>query len=304
MHIRYLTKITALLLHYYCTIIGLLLHYLAYARVLFNYSYPIHQPLFYQKITLFLAHVKYLLYLCSAQKTNVQRLTSYDLRLTTKITSMQIDNIYTVLGAAVLPPFLLVFYVWWKDKAQREPLMQMSKGFLYGVISAGIALFLESALSAAYLVPDEPTTLFQAAWKAFVGAAIPEELAKLLMLWLLLRRNKYFDERFDGIVYAACVGMGFAATENIIYLFTNLDNWQSVAVGRAMFAVPGHFLFAVAMGYFYSMICFGDLDWRKSSRIFWAPVLLHGTYDALLMMSNVGTMWSGILLIGFYKVGS
>ena len=213
---------------------------------------------------------------------------------------MQIDNIYTVILAAILPPFLLVLYIWWKDRYQREPFLELAKAFFYGVISAGIAIVFETALSYMLLVPSEPTTLLQATWKAFVGAAIPEELAKLLMLWLLLRRSKYFDERFDGIVYAACIGMGFAATENIIYLFSNLEQWQSVAVGRAMFAVPGHFFFAVAMGYFYSMIYFGDMSWRKSARIFWVPVLLHGTYDALLMMREVGTMWSGILLICFY----
>jgi len=140
----------------------------------------------------------------------------------------------------------------------------------------------------------------QALWKAFVGAAIPEELAKLLMLWLLLRKNKYFDERFDGIVYAACVGMGFAATENIIYLFSNIDSWQSVAVGRAMFAVPGHFMFAVTMGYFYSKVYFGDMSWRKASRVLWIPVLFHGTYDGLLFMANLNTMWSGIILMCFY----
>ena len=213
---------------------------------------------------------------------------------------MQIDNIYTVILAAILPPFLLVLYIWWKDRYQREPFLELAKAFFYGVISAGIAIVFETALSYMSLVPSEPTTLLQATWKAFVGAAIPEELAKLLMLWLLLRRSKYFDERFDGIVYAACIGMGFAATENIIYLFSNLEQWQSVAVGRAMFAVPGHFFFAVVMGYFYSMIYFGDMSWRKSARIFWVPVLLHGTYDALLMMREVGTMWSGILLICFY----
>lgn len=213
---------------------------------------------------------------------------------------MQIDNIYTVILAAILPPFLLVLYIWWKDRYQREPFLELAKAFFYGVISAGIAIVFETALSYMSLVPSEPATLLQATWKAFVGAAIPEELAKLLMLWLLLRRSKYFDERFDGIVYAACIGMGFAATENIIYLFSNLEQWQSVAVGRAMFAVPGHFFFAVTMGYFYSMIYFGDMSWRKSARIFWVPVLLHGTYDALLMMREVGTMWSGILLICFY----
>ena len=101
---------------------------------------------------------------------------------------------------------------------------------------------------------DQPATWIGALWNAFVGAAMPEEATKLLMLWLLLRRNKYFDERFDGIVYACCIGMGFAGTENVLYLFGNIENWQSVAVSRAIFAVPGHFMFAVAMGYFYSNV--------------------------------------------------
>lgn len=210
------------------------------------------------------------------------------------------DNLYTVILAAVLPPFLLLAYVWWKDKYQREPFSQMAKGFLYGVLSAGIAMALEMGLSALSLVPEPPANFLQALLKAFVGAAIPEELAKLFMLWLLLRKNRYFDERFDGIVYAACVAMGFAATENIIYLFSHIESWQSVAVGRAMFAVPGHFMFGVTMGYFYSMVYFGDMTWRKANRVFWVPVLLHGTYDGLLFMSNVGTMWSGIILMCFY----
>lgn len=210
------------------------------------------------------------------------------------------NDLYTVILAAVLPPFVLLLYIWWKDKYEREPFSQLCKGFLYGVLSAGIALVLEILGTMFSIVPSEPVTFFQAVWKAFLGAAIPEELAKLLMLWLLLRNNRYFNERFDGIVYATCVGLGFAATENIIYLFDNLDNWQSVAVGRAMFAVPGHFLFAVAMGYFYSAVFFGDINWRDRSRVFWVPVVLHGVYDSLLFIANLNTMWSGIILMCFY----
>ena len=206
----------------------------------------------------------------------------------------------TILLAAVLPPFLLILYIWWKDRQQPEPFSQLVKGFLFGILSAGIAILFESGISFFHIAPDEPANFFQATWKAFMGAAIPEEIAKLLMLWLLLRHNRYFDERFDGIVYAVCIGMGFAATENIIYLFTNIDTWESVAVGRALFAVPGHFLVAVSMGYFYSMIHFGDMSWRKANRIFIVPVLLHGIYDSLIFMSSLDTMWSGILLVCFY----
>ncbi|MGM9837537.1 MAG: PrsW family intramembrane metalloprotease [Paludibacteraceae bacterium] len=210
------------------------------------------------------------------------------------------NSVYTIVFAAILPAFLLVLYIWWKDKYRREPFSQIVRGFCFGIASAGIAYGLEVAIEVFALVPAEPAGFLQAAWKAFVGAAMPEELAKLMMLYLLLRNNKYFDERFDGIVYACCVGMGFAATENIIYLFGNIDQWEAVAVQRAIFAVPGHFLFAVAMGYCYAMVYFGDVSWRKRSRIFWVPVLLHGTYDSLLFMANLGTMLSGALLIIFY----
>ena len=211
---------------------------------------------------------------------------------------MSLTASYSIFFAAILPAFLLVAYIYYKDKYQREPISQILKGVAYGVISAVIALLLETWLSP--IVPDQPVTWLGAIWKGFVGAAIPEELAKLIMLIALLRNNKYFDERFDGIVYAVCIGMGFAATENIIYLFGNLGTWQSVAVGRAFFAVPGHFFFAVAMGYFYSLLYFRDINIRYASQVLLIPVMLHGVYDSLLFMAQTDTMWAGMLLIVFY----
>lgn len=209
-------------------------------------------------------------------------------------------NSLIIIFAAILPAFLLVFYIWRKDKYQREPINLILRGVGYGVLSAMLAALLEELLMGVGLVTYPPQGFLQALWNAFVGAALPEELAKLLMLWLLLRKNPYFDERFDGIVYACCIGMGFAGTENIIYLLNNLDQWQSVAFSRAIFAVPGHFMFAVAMGYFYSMLYFGDMSWRDRSRIIWVPVTLHGLYDGLLFMEGLGTILSGLLVILFY----
>lgn len=205
-----------------------------------------------------------------------------------------------IIFCGILPAILLVFYIYLRDRYQREPLGQILKAVSFGVISAGIAIVLESTLKSVGMLIDQPATWIGALWNAFVGAAMPEELAKLLMLWLLLRRNKYFDERFDGIVYACCIGMGFAGTENVLYLFGNLENWQSVAVSRAIFAVPGHFMFAVAMGYFYSKIHFRDMSWSYRSLVFIAPVILHGTYDGLLFMANVTPEMAGLILMAFY----
>ena len=84
----------------------------------------------------------------------------------------------TILLAAVLPPFLLILYIWWKDRQQPEPFSQLVKGFLFGILSAGIAILLESGISIFHIAPDEPANFFQATWKAFMGAAIPEEVAE------------------------------------------------------------------------------------------------------------------------------
>lgn len=205
-----------------------------------------------------------------------------------------------IIFAAILPAFLLVLYIWLRDKYQREPITEVLKAVGLGILSAFMAVLVEGFLQGFGIVSENPTTLLGAAWNAFVGAAIPEECVKLLVLALFLRHNRYFDERFDGIVYACAVGMGFAGTENIVYLFSNINEWETVAIQRAIFAVPGHFMFAVAMGYFYSLVYFGDVSWRMQGRILWVPVLLHGVYDALLMMANVGTMLSGILIVLFY----
>ena len=209
-------------------------------------------------------------------------------------------EISIILCAAILPAFLLVVYIWWRDKYQREPFSQIIRGVVFGIVAAGIAACVELLVQLLGIVSPEPSNLVSAVWTAFAGAAIPEECAKIFMLALLLRHNRYFDERFDGIVYACAVGMGFAGTENILYLLSNINEWETVAIQRAVFAVPGHFLFAVAMGYCYSLVYFGDVSWRKQGRILWLPILLHGIYDALLFMAHIGTILSGVLLIAFY----
>ena len=135
---------------------------------------------------------------------------------------------------------------------------------------------------------------------AFLGAAIPEELAKFALLMLFLRRCRYFDEYTDGIVYAACVGLGFAALENIMYLIQNFENWAAVGAMRALFSVPGHFCFAVVMGYYYAKASFDHPSERVRNLCLaiLLPILLHGCFDALLMVSSVSA--AAVALIALF----
>ena len=206
----------------------------------------------------------------------------------------------TILLTALLPVAILVYYIYHKDRKYPEPIGQLVKAFLFGILSVPVSFYMSIPLGVIGLYPIEATSILGSISTAFFGAAIPEEIAKFFMLWLLLRKNPYFDEKMDGIVYAVCVSLGFAALENIMYLFTNADSYFSVGIARAIFAVPGHFCFGILMGYYYSLAKFyPKTPTKNKALILVAPIIVHGLYDSILFLINVTPAISGILLIVF-----
>lgn len=210
--------------------------------------------------------------------------------------------IFIVLITALLPIAILLVAIYLKDKASPEPAGQLVKAFVFGVISAGLAIVFSSLLEMAGLYSQWDPYNANGIRMAFFGAAIPEETAKLFMLWLLLRRNKFFDENMDGIVYAAFVSLGFAAIENVLYLFSDSESFMSVGIMRACTAIPGHFCFGILMGYYYSLATFGNNKATLRNKIFaWlVPVMGHGFFDAILFITNVPPAVSVILSIIFF----
>ena len=205
-----------------------------------------------------------------------------------------------ILLTALLPVAILVFYIYRKDKNLPEPTGQLVKAFFYGVISAPSSFFISIPLGMMGLYLVEDTTVLGSVSSAFFGAAIPEESAKLFVLWLVLRKNPFFDEKMDGIVYAVCVSLGFAAFENILYLFSDTESFLSIGIVRAIFAVPGHFCFGILMGYYYSIAKFYPKSSIKNKiLVLLAPIIVHGLYDSILFVMNVTPIVSGLLLIVF-----
>lgn len=210
-----------------------------------------------------------------------------------------------VLLAALAPIAVALVYIFKKDRQQPEPTRWLVKAFGFGLLSALLSFVFSIPMSLLLGLEVDPTTyhsLGEAFLDAFCLAALPEELAKLILLWLLLRRNPSFDEKFDGIVYAVFIGMGFAGLENILYLFSGFDDgsWVSTGISRALFAVPAHFLFAVLMGYYYSRYHFGiDRGIKGAAMVLAAPVLAHGIYDGLLFSTQVDEYLSLLCLLLF-----
>ncbi len=201
-------------------------------------------------------------------------------------------NKLLILTAALLPSIALLYYIWKKDR-QKEPTSWLAKAVAWGVAVCIPVAIIEMGIDAALFGEKAPSSLIDTTVMAFFVAALPEESFKLLALWLLLRKNPYYDEHFDGIVYAVCVGLGFATIENIGYVF-NQDDWVTTAILRSLLSVPGHYAFAILMGYYYSVYHFVDKSPKVAICILLVPILAHGVYDAIAMSGMINPYVGGV----------
>ncbi len=208
---------------------------------------------------------------------------------------------YLKILAAVAPAIVLAIVMIRKDR-RPEPIGWLLAATGLGVL-AGPAVLILGYL----LLPEIPMdSLSRAFLSSFINAAIPEETLKFLALWLLAKMCKHFDEMFDGIVYAVCIGMGFAGLENILYLF-GAEDWVSVGVARALMSVPMHYFFAIIMGTFFSL---GWFD-KKNRRVYMTaalllPIIVHGIYDTLCFSigldESISTLILTLFLLGFVYI--
>jgi RsiW-degrading membrane proteinase PrsW (M82 family) len=196
---------------------------------------------------------------------------------------------FILLSIAILPVAGLLIFIYFQDKYQKEPIKSLLKAFFGGWLAVVMDIGLVTTINYSIgLLPLLSDTVF---YDSFLTAAIPEELCKFLIFMIFIWRDKNFDEYFDGIVYATFISLGFACVENIEYVFMY---GFGAGVSRALFAVPGHFLFGVLMGYFLSLAKFTPE--KRKKYIFLGllfAIIAHGLYDWLLMfvdrLSSIGS---------------
>ena len=187
-----------------------------------------------------------------------------------------------LLSIAILPVVGLLIFIYFQDKYQKEPIKSLLKAFFGGMLAVVIDVILVTFIE--YTIGRIPILCDTVFYDSFLTAGIPEELCKFLIFMKFIWRDKNFDEYFDGIVYAAFISLGFACVENIEYVFIY---GFGVGISRALFAVPGHFLFGVLMGYFLSLAKFTP-EKRKHYILLGLlfAIVAHGLYDWLLMFIN------------------
>ncbi len=195
------------------------------------------------------------------------------------------------IAAALLPALYLLYLIYKLDRIEKEPPKLLLSLFGLGVLAALASILIETVLG---LLLDraglEQGSILYAVLLAFVVVALAEEGTKYLFLRLRTWKHEAFNYRFDAVVYAVFISLGFAAFENVLYV---TQNGLAVAIPRAILSVPGHMAFAVIMGAFYGRAKKADLmgfpdDARMNRRFALVfSIFLHGFYDACLMIGNV-----------------
>ncbi len=204
--------------------------------------------------------------------------------------------------AALLPAFFLLRYIYKHDTVEKEPPKLLWKLFFLGVLSAIPACIMELIGGNVLDMFVEPENPVYSIVTAFLVVAVVEEGFKFLFLKRATWNNPDFNYRFDGVVYAVFVSLGFAAIENILYVFSY---GLSVALPRALLAVPAHMGFAVFMGAFYGSAQLCRAKGKRAgmyvnlSLSYLLPVLLHGIYDAC---AKVNSTYSALVFYGFVIV--
>jgi len=205
-------------------------------------------------------------------------------------------GLYIKLIAAVAPAIILAIIMIRRDKVRPEPVGWLLGSAGLGVV-AGLAVILIGLI---VFKPVEIDSFLTAFYNAFVCAALPEEAMKLCMLGIIANRCKHFDEYFDGIVYAVCIGMGFAGFENILYLFDEED-WLIMGISRSLLAVPAHYFFAIIMGTFFALSHFDKRNQKLyKSMALLVPMVAHGLYDFLCFSISLDENLCLYILVAFF----
>ena len=204
---------------------------------------------------------------------------------------MQAEEFIILVITAFLPPIIFAIWIRNTEKYHREKWIPIFICFLWGATIAVIAAVILEIILHFALFPtiNDYNSIILAS--AIIIAPFAEELTKPLALRLKSVKHE-LDELEDGLIYGAIAGLGFSATENLIY------GWDFMREGLLFFfilisirSVGGCLLHASATawtGYGYVKAIIKRIPLIRVLPYFLLAIFVHASYNAFLSFDFIG----------------
>lgn len=203
---------------------------------------------------------------------------------------------------SILPPILwLLFYL--REDCHPEPKRLLVLSFVGGMASAIIAVVVELALLGKEGLISEYVTVQERVFFLFLVIGFIEEYAKYLPVKFLVLRRADFDEPVDAMIYMMTAALGFAALENVLFLFPLFHESTAaafeVAANRFLGANLLHALSSGVVGFFLARSFFHPKRHHFVALGVIIAALLHTGFNYLILVREVlpqGTFYLIFLL--------
>ncbi|WP_340155631.1 PrsW family glutamic-type intramembrane protease [uncultured Winogradskyella sp.] len=189
-----------------------------------------------------------------------------------------------LLLLAIAPVFAILLYIYVQDKHEKEPRGLLISSFLLGAVVSILIVFVLYFFTGRFIPITDEFSVWQQFIQAFVVVALSEEFSKYVIVKYFAQPKKAFNEPYDGIIYAVMVSMGFACTENLMYV---IDGGYQTALVRAFTAVPAHATFGVLMGYYMGKAKFSNNRLVLNLTGLLLATIFHGAYDFFLFINFI-----------------
>ncbi|MEM0492343.1 MAG: PrsW family intramembrane metalloprotease [Candidatus Thermoplasmatota archaeon] len=210
------------------------------------------------------------------------------------------NKIVILLLFAFLPPLIYTVWIRNTERYKRQSWSSILLCFLWGAtIAIVFSVILEGlfniSLSISVTNPDKLAFL-----TVVILAPLVEEFAKPLAL-RLKHVKKNLEELEDGLIYGAVAGLGFSATENLLYGVTFLSKGLFIfMVLMGIRSIGGCLLHASATaltGYGYGKTILKRTSFIRVLPYFILAVLLHASYNFLVSYELLGLLIGLVLAI-------
>lgn len=201
---------------------------------------------------------------------------------------------WAILGAiAFVPPLAFLFWVRARERHGREPVGPVLGIFVHG---ATLGVLLAIVLG---VVLDLTVAGGSVRITAVIVAPLVEELTKGLGFGFVRR---HVDEPEDGLVYGIAVGLGFAATETLIYGGMELmDNGAASAIGvvvvRHLSSLLLHAGSSALLGFGYAAMRLRHGAWPQLVPAYLLAVGLHALYNFLVLLEVWAAFVGAIVMV-------